>query len=140
MTQAIWSWLAANVPCMCGNATTAMVQSIEYRKLASPTEAVIRAGCFDALTMSAAIAGEGGSRHEEARQPAFVDEFLHGARQPARPAGIHDHVDRHAGAQLLRLARRLFDPDAHPHALHDLYPVARRVLRRHHPELPARSR
>src|SRR5258708_37706127 len=99
---------------MCGSATAAMVQSIEYRKLASPTEAVISAGCFDALTMSAAVAGGGGSRHDEARQPAFVDELLHGARQPARPAGIHEHVDRHARTQLPPLAPRLSAPGAYP--------------------------
>jgi hypothetical protein len=28
-----------------------MVQSTEYKKLASPTEAVISAGCFDTLTI-----------------------------------------------------------------------------------------
>ena len=44
MTQEIWSWVAEKVPCMCGRATTAMVQSIEYSRLASPTESVISAG------------------------------------------------------------------------------------------------
>ena len=28
-TQEIWSWVAEKVPCMCGSATAAMVQSIE---------------------------------------------------------------------------------------------------------------
>ena len=28
-TQEIWSWVAENVPCMCGSATAAIVQSIE---------------------------------------------------------------------------------------------------------------
>jgi hypothetical protein len=28
-TQEIWSWVTENVPCMCGSATAAIVQSIE---------------------------------------------------------------------------------------------------------------
>src|SRR6185436_7357224 len=101
MTQAIWSWVAENVPCMCGSATAAIVQSTEYRKLASPTEAVISAGCLDEpIALTAGSSGDCGRRHEEARQPAVVDEFLHDARQAARPPGIHRHGHRHAGAKL----------------------------------------
>ena len=29
ITQEIWSWVAEKVPCMCGSATAAMVQSME---------------------------------------------------------------------------------------------------------------
>src|SRR6266850_5673423 len=103
---------------MCGNATAAMVQSIEYRKLASPTEAVIRAGCLDEPVTLPAGACDGGRRHEEARQPAVVYEFLQRARQSARPPSIHRHGHRHAGTKL-RLSGRLLDLDANRHALHD---------------------
>src|SRR5882724_2715995 len=122
MTQPIWSCVAENVPCMCGSATAAMVQSTEYRKLASPTEAVIRAGCFDEITMSAAVARDRGRRGKETRQPAVVDHLLHDSRQAARPAGIDRNGDGHAGAQL-RIARRLLDLDSHRAAVPDLYPV-----------------
>src|SRR5882724_4903440 len=101
MTQPIWSCVAENVPCMCGNATAAMVQSTEYRKLASPTEAVIRAGCFDEPVTLPARASDRGSRCQETWQPAVVDHFLHDARQTARPAGFHDDGHGHAGAKLL---------------------------------------
>src|SRR5260221_14733460 len=120
MTRPIGSCVGEKVPCMCGNATAAMVQSTEYRKLASPTEAVISAGCFDAPVMSASRTGDCGSRREEARQPALVDHLLDHARQAARMAGSHRDRDCHASAQLLGAAALRFDLDAHRHACHDL--------------------
>src|SRR5262249_35287003 len=44
MTQATWSCVAEKVPCMCGSATAAMVQSMEYSSEASMAEPVTSAG------------------------------------------------------------------------------------------------
>ena len=108
---------------------------------ASPS-AVMSAGCRGrpgTAPRSLLAARERGSRLQEARQLALVDQPLHHARQTAlRP--VSTVTVTVMPARSCGCPARLLDLDAHRNALHHLHPVAGRVLRRQHGELGAGRR
>src|SRR5271155_5367453 len=66
------------------------------------------------------------AREREQALPA-LDQVRHEIRQAARVTGIDVDSDAHPDAER-RFAFGVFDPNAHGDALHDLDPIAGRVL------------
>src|SRR6185312_6946952 len=131
-THAIWSWLADSEPCICGNATLAIVVSSICIVVDSISESVssplLGTSRLGLLNVAAAIAQpflQSQNRLDAPPQRRFV-------------AGIDFDIDRHAGAQgTLRVGMLQHQLDRQ--ALHHLDPVAGRVLRRQHGKFRARA-
>src|SRR5512143_2685271 len=118
-TQEICSCVALIAPCMCGSATLAIVVSSACMMVASITDTVMRPrwGAWGAATLT------GRSSEGDAEQVAAMPgvDFDHGAQSRTQ----------------LGHARARVEPDPDRHALGDLHPVARGVLRRDDRELGA---
>ncbi len=129
---------------MWGRATTAMVVSIDCMIDAAITLAVIEHPIGRALRGGDAAETSAIGRRCVCGAAAIVTTSLHRRLAAGRrwrdarhlACGIHLHGGAEAGEQrVIRVA--VFDLEPHGQALHDLHPVARRVLARQHGELRA---
>src|ERR1700761_2234643 len=157
ITQVPWSVEAPRLPAMVGSETLAMVVSSTCMKVPSAKAIAVIASCppfsggsaaLPGALMSGAVLGQDALDQGIGRGTAVVAGIAahlvrqaHRADRGARSVGDVDaRLDRQADAQRMRLELLGVERDAHRHALHDLDPVARRVLRRQQSKRAAAAR
>src|SRR6478752_8508992 len=124
MTQATCSWVADSEPCMLGSATLAIVPS---------------SACMIVAIMTTTVSQRRRRSWSAVIGPPLEADALEKVGEGAAVAGVDLDGRAHADSQRRRTFGALYR-GAQRDALHDLDPVASRVLRRQHGELRAGRR